>query len=248
MTIIDINEIENDKMYNLKPIKEVMDINVPDIINNVSRRNGMIYILSGSGGSGKSSLLLSFFQKSSPVYRNKFNNIYYICPESSFLSVSKHPFIKHDKIYHELNGEILLEIYSDLVNLKEETTIKKKKQKYNLVIIDDFADNLKNKSLISILNKLLIKARHLNCGFIFTLQSYFYFPKILRKQITYATIFKPKNISEFESLSRELFNMKSDDALKLFNYVFDAPYNHLDVDTVTNKYYKNFNELVLQEK
>ena len=42
--------------------------------------------------------------------------------------------------------------------------------------------------------------------------------------------------------------MKSDDALKLFNYVFDAPYNHLDVDTVTNKYYKNFNELILEEK
>lgn len=248
MTIIDINEIENDTMYNLKPIKEVMDINVPEIIDNVSRRNGMIYILTGSGGSGKSSLLLSFFQKSSPVYRNKFNNIYYICPESSFLSVAKHPFSKHDKIYHELNGEILLHIYSELINLKEESTKKKNKQKYNLVIIDDFADNLKNNSLIAILNKLLIKARHLNCGFIFTLQSYFYFPKILRKQITYATIFKPKNIAEFESLSKELFNMKSDDALKLFNYVFDAPYNHLDVDTVINKYYKNFNELILEEK
>jgi hypothetical protein len=42
--------------------------------------------------------------------------------------------------------------------------------------------------------------------------------------------------------------MKSEDALKLFNFVFDAQYNHLDVDTVLNKYYKNFNELILTEK
>lgn len=247
MTIITISEIDNIDMFKLKPIKEVMDIDVPDIINNVSRRNGMIYILTGSGGSGKSSLLLSFFQKSSPVYRNKYNNIYYICPESSFLSVEKHPFSKHDKIFHELSSNILEDIYNDLIKIKQESTIKKKKQKYNLVIIDDFADDLKNKTLITILNKLLIKARHLNCGFIFTLQSYFYFPKILRKQITYATIFKPKNVAEFETLSKELFNMKSDDSLKLFNYVFDIPYNHLDVDTVLNIYYKNFNKLIINE-
>ena len=248
MTIIEIEEIQNDTMYDLKPIKEVMDIYVPDIIDNVSRRNGMIYILTGSGGSGKSSLLLSFFQKASPVYRNKFNNIYYICPESSYLSVKNHPFRKHDKIYHELSLDVLENIYSDLIEIKEDATTNKKKQKYNLVIIDDYADNLKNKSMISILNKLLIKARHLNCSFIFTLQSYFYFPKILRKQITYCTIFKPKNVAEFETLSKELFNMKSEDALKLFNFVFDAQYNHLDVDTVLNKYYKNFNELILTEK
>jgi hypothetical protein len=95
---------------------------------------------------------------------------------------------------------------------------------------------------------MLIKARHLNCGFIFTLQSYTYFPKTLRKQLTFCTIFKPKNVAEFESLAEELFNMKKNDALKLFNYVFDEPYTHLDVDTVYNIYYKSFNKLILHEE
>ena len=45
---------------------------------------------------------------------------------------------------------------------------------------------------------------------------------------------------------RELLNMKKDDALKLFNYVFDKPYEHLDVCTVANKYYKSFNPLELE--
>jgi hypothetical protein len=96
------------------------------------------------------------------------------------------------------------------------------------------------------LNKMVIKARHLACSFIFTLQSFYYFPKILRKQITYITIFKPKNYFEFESLATELLNLKKDDALKLFDYVFDEPYQHLDICTVTNKYYKSFNPLQLE--
>ena len=35
-------------------------------------------------------------------YRNKFHNLYYFCPSSSFLSLKNHIFEKHDKIYHEL--------------------------------------------------------------------------------------------------------------------------------------------------
>ena len=41
--------------------------------------------------------------------------------------------------------------------------------------------------------------------------------------------------------------MNKDDALKLYNYVFNEPYAHLDVDTVSNTYYRNFNELVFHE-
>ena len=46
MTIKDITEIANPNNINLKPIKEVQDIYVPDIVNqNISRRNGMVYCL-----------------------------------------------------------------------------------------------------------------------------------------------------------------------------------------------------------
>jgi hypothetical protein len=71
-------------------------------------------------------------------------------------------------------------------------------------------------------------------------------PKILRKQITYTTIFKPKNIEEWNSISKELLNLVKDDALKVYDYVFDENYNHIDIDLVTNKYYKNFNLLQLE--
>jgi KaiC/GvpD/RAD55 family RecA-like ATPase len=245
MVIKSIEEIQNPNIPEMSPITEIMDINVPNISDAIPNRNGNIWVLTGSGGSGKTSLLLNFF-KSKQLYLRKFNNVFYICPESSFLSVKDHVFSEHNKVYHDLTDSLLYEIYDTLLKLKQDRA-KKKKAHYNIIILDDQADVLKNKHIQTALNKMLIKARHLNCSFVFTLQSYFYYPKILRKQITYITIFRPRSLAEFETLASELFNMGRDDAIKLFNFVFDEPYNHLDVNTINSKYYKNFNELILTE-
>ncbi len=59
---------------------------------------------------------------------------------------------------------------------------------------------------------------------------------MLRKQLSYATIYKP-SIEEFNDIAKELLSFKSDDAIQLFNYVFDEPYNHLDIDLKGNHTY-----------
>ena len=251
MTIINIEEITNKKMPKFNAIKESQDIYVPGIAaENISKRNGMIYVLTGSGGSGKTNLLLNLF-KNRYCYRNKFHNLFYFCPEASFLSVIRHPFEKHDKVYHTLTVDILTGIYEQLCDLKagkdKTDSDSDDEPEYNCIILDDWADVLKQKDIESVLNMMLIKARHLRCSFIFTLQSYYYFPKILRKQITYITIFKPKNVEEWYSISHELLNLNKDDGLKLYNYIYGANYNHLDIDTVQNIVYKNFNQLILKE-
>jgi hypothetical protein len=201
---------------------------------------------------------------------------------SSFLSVVKHPFEKHDKVYHELTVGQLDAIYNELLAIKEKAeskrikNLEKKKNKknpkwpvityadidsssesesdsddeddvqYSCIIIDDFADQLKDKNIQIQLNKMLIKSRHSCCSFIFTLQSYLYFPRMLRKQLSYATIYKP-SIEEFNDIAKELLSYKSDDAIQLFNYVFDEPYNHLDIDLKGNHIYKNFNLLEIEK-
>jgi hypothetical protein len=241
MTIIEITETPNEEIKKAKPIKEKMDIYIPDIPDGVSRRNGMIYLLVGSGGSGKTSLLLNKFRRGG-AYHKKFHNIYYFCPNASFSSVQNHPFEKHDKVYHELTMDTLVDIREELMDRKVEAD-EDEEQEYSCVIIDDFANDLKDKGIQRLLNSMLIKARHLNCAFIFTLQSYLYMPKILRKQITYATIFKPRNSEEWETIRDEILQMKKEDAKKLYDYVFDEPYQHLDVDAFENKFYKNFNYL-----
>lgn len=236
-----ITETQSD-LPNTAPIKEVMDVYIPNINENLPHRNGFIYTLIGSGGSGKTSLLLSMF-KTSRYYRSKFDNIYLITPQSSFLSVEKHPFSEHNRVYHELTPELLDIIYNELSNLKESNLSDGIPSEYNLVVIDDFANHLKDNVLIKSLNKMLIKARHLNTAFVFTLQSYNLFPLTLRKQITNMTLFKPKNQKEWDVVTGELLNMTRDNAVQLYDYLYNRNYNHLDVDTVENKLYKNFNSL-----
>lgn len=240
MSLIDIKETVNENVPKQKPLREKFDVYIPNVAEGLSRRNGMIYVISGSGGSGKTNLLLNMF-KSTKLYRMKFDNIFYICPMSSFLSVEKHPFANHDKVHHELTLDLLESIYNQLDELKES----QEEPHYSCVIIDDFADSLKDVAIQKQLNKMLIKARHIQCSFIFMVQSYYYFPKILRKQITYLTLFKSKNKEEFETLTKELICLNKDNAQILYDYVFDQPYTHLDIDTVENKYYKNFNPLEL---
>lgn len=239
-----IKEIKND-LPNVNPIKERMDIYIPKINENLPRRNGFVWTLISPGGGGKSSLMLSMF-KSPQYYRCKFDNIFYFTPASSFLSVEKHPFSSHDKVYHDLEIETLEGIYDELLQLKEEALINGCPLEHSLIIIDDFANDLKDAELSKKINQAIVKTRHLNCCWIFTLQSYTLFPKVLRKQITNATIFKPNNNEEWESINKELLNMNKVNLVNLYNYCFDKPYQHLDIDTKENKLYKNFNLLDIE--
>jgi hypothetical protein len=260
--MIKINEIKNSNdVKKLRPVKEKQDIYIPGIKDkNISRRNGMIYVVSGSGGSGKSSLILSMF-KSKDYYRGKFDNIYYFCPACSMDSISNHPFKNHDKVYNELSVEILKDIYNDLSTVVEpiekqkknsyvddepcldEEDIEEPEIEYNCILIDDMGDVLKDVDIQKMLSKMMIKARHIKTAFIFLIQSYYLFPKILRKQINYTSIFKPKNVEEWNSIAKELLHMNKDNGLLLMDYVYDEDYAHLDIDTTNNKIYKNFNLL-----
>jgi len=148
---INITEIKNINIPKFTPIKENQEIYIPNIdAANISKRNGMVYILTGSGGSGKTNLLLNLF-KNRHCYRNKFHNIYYFCPHGSFLSVVNHPFEKHSRVYHELTAEILFSIYKELNDLKEEKnntdSDDEDEVEYNFVINDDFVDVLKQKDI-----------------------------------------------------------------------------------------------------
>ena len=251
----------------LKPIKEIQKIIIPGLEHNkaIPHRNGFFYALIGSGGSGKSSMLMSMF-RSKLYYRGVFDNIYYVCPSISFQSVQNHVFANHDKVYHELTCELLDEIYSELAeqqpkkkeikktkhqfegDTEEEEEEEDEEPKYSCLIIDDMADLLKNKQIQARLNKMCIKLRHIKLAIVVTLQSYKYMPLMLRKQITNISIWRPKSLAEFSSIAEEMIGLSKPAAMELHDYVFDAPYNHLDIDTVNNKTFKNFNLLEIEEK
>lgn len=150
----------NGESPSIKPIKERRDIFVPDVSIQLPRRREFVYGLCGSGGSGKSSLLLSMF-KSKAYYRGKFDNVWLFVPQSSFLSVEKHPFQNHEQVYHELTVDTLHDIIHDrLDELKEQSIENGDEIETSLIIIDDMADHLKDKHLVAKLNAMIIKSRH----------------------------------------------------------------------------------------
>ena len=240
-----IKEDKND-LPTIAPVKERMDVLIPDVNPNIPNRRGFVYGMIGTGGSGKSSLLLSMF-KNKAYYRTKFDNIWLFVPQSSYISVTKHPFQNHENVYHELTIEHLDDIHERLDELKEEAIVNDYPIETSLIIIDDMANHLKDHELVTTLNRMIIKSRHLSVCWIFTLQSYNLMNLTIRKQFTNLTIFKPKNNKEFDVIASEVINMNKNDALVLKNYVFDTPYNHLDIDTVNNILYKNFNKLHIDD-
>ena len=245
---MEITEIKNKYNTDLTPIKEVMDIHIPNIKNeNIPHENGFVWLLVGAGGSGKTSLGLNMF-KSKNYFKKKFHHIHYFINEASFEDIKDNPLQDLETIYHEFTVETIQSFYNSVKGLKEVNTRENEEQEYNLCIIDDFAGSLKEKDIQNALNKIIPKCRHLNTAFMFILQSYFYFPKILRKQLTYITIFKPQNVEEWESIAKEVLPMKRERQLILYNYVFDKQYNHLDINKKKNKIYKNFNLLELDYK
>jgi len=93
MTIVDIIEAKNKQFKKTKLIKVKMDVYVPDIPNYISNRNGTIYILTGSGGSGKTNLLLNLF-KVSDLCKKKII-ILYLSRKFIFI-IKNYSFEKHD--------------------------------------------------------------------------------------------------------------------------------------------------------
>lgn len=244
--MISISETVNPIVTNTKPIKERMGVLIPGMIDkNIPNRNGSIVCLCGSGGSGKSSLLLNWFRNKN-YYRNKFHNVFYIVHEASFSSVVNSPFKAHDKVYHDLTVELIEEISEKLEGMKLESEDEDEDSiQYSALIIDDFANKLKDKFIERALNQLFIKTRHLCLSIFITVQAFMYLPKQLRRQIGYAIIFKPKNTEEFTVVAKELVHMNQQNASTLFDYVFDQNYNYLGIDTVTGAYYKNNNQLTI---
>jgi thymidine kinase len=132
---IEIIETPNKDFPKFKPIKEKFDVLLPNVNEHIPNRNGFVYLMCGAGGSGKTSMLLNMF-KSNKLYRCKFDNIFYICPMSSFLSVEKHPFSQHDKVYHDLTVDLLDRIKVQLDKIKQDEDL----NEYSCVIIDDMAN------------------------------------------------------------------------------------------------------------
>lgn len=147
----------------------------PAIEDCFSRTN--FTIIAGLMGQGKTTLALQMIRS---LYRKCFNDMFVIIPEMSLHSIAEKDniFLKHldpeENIFHEYNADIMENIYN---KLQENSS----NGEFSLLVIDDFGANLKDKDTEKILNKIIIKMRHLKCCVMLLCQNIYQLPKKIRE-------------------------------------------------------------------
>ena len=237
------HEVINENAPRLKNPHFVVDYEVKDVEKPFpSVASYMVFC--GKSRSGKSSLITSILTNRR-IYRNAFHNVIICIPKHSFSSMSEkdNPFLALDKekVYHDFNYDVLDHIYNQIVTYacEEEDT---------LLLIDDYASELKNGDLLKLLNSLVNNRRHLRLSIWMSVQTYKSIPLSNRKTINVLVLFKCSNKAEIKAIWEEMTFLSKDVFFDLLMYVFQKPYDYIVIDRDNNSYYRKFNKIEIYSK
>jgi len=147
--------------------------------------------------------------------------------------------LPEENIIHEFDTQVLNEVYEKL----EENSSNKNN---TLVIIDDWADRLKDKAIEKILSKIFLKNRHLRTSVMILTQNYFMVPKKIREISNNLVMFNT-NKSQNEKMFEEQFDLKH----KQFNELMEllpTTHDYLLLNLKYKKIYHNWNEIVFDKE
>lgn len=199
--------------------------------------------LVGRPGSGKSSLLYSFF-KSSKLFRKVFHNIYIFRPSASAGSMKDDIFSKvaEDQQYDELTYDNLAMCIDRLKATKAGGS-----GENNCIIFDDMGAYLKNKATQLLFKELIYNRRHLHTSIFFLCQTYKSIVLDLRKLFTNIIIFKVSKL-ELLDIFEEAVEQKKGLSHTISKLVYDKKYNFLFVNYDTKRMFKNWDEIIIDEQ
>jgi hypothetical protein len=195
-----------------------------------------VNLFCGSAGSGKTSLLYSFF-KSGKLLKKVYENIYVFQPINSGDSMSDPLFkrIPEDQQYSELTPDNLTEVMDKINN--EDPSYN------NCIIIDDMTAYLKNYENEKILKNIVFNRRHMRTSIFMLVQSYVSVPLQIRKLFSNLFIFKV-NKREFNTIMEENIEKKKELHDEIRNIIFDKPHSYMFLNTDSGRIFKKFDELI----
>lgn len=237
------NIIEN-KKPNLDVIKMNCDIKLDEKLDQIPlyrNINGFTSVLFlGKPSSGKTSLMTSIMYKKPPNgICNVHDNIFLFMPSNSRRSLKKNRFdeeIKPENLFDELNYDNLNEVFERIKNADSDEK--------HLIILDDQTAHLKDGDVMKLLNEINYNRRHLHVSIWFLCQNYISIPKPIRMILKNLFIFK-SSIEEMNTIKKELIEGFKYDMGDLMKFVYDKPHNFLFVNTDTQTFFKNWDQIIL---
>lgn len=195
-------------------------------------------IIVGKMGSGKSSLMVNLVKT---VFKKCFAKIYIFIPESSRKSIDQDIFGRHlpeDQLFDTLTEENLQNVYE---RLQQDT----KEGDFSLLIIDDFQVQLKDPSIVAILEKIITKQRHLRCTVFLLNQNYNKLVKNLRLIVSNIILFNVGK-SALESIFEETIQLDKKKYQTLIENVFVHKNDWILINVNgSRKIYRMFDEVVI---
>lgn len=188
--------------------------------DNPLAQGSWVSILSGSRGSGKTSAILTMLTEKNMYYK-KFEKVF-IMSGSVFTDAKWAQIIDLNHVAGVSDvweDDIIEDWMEECDALKIESNNRKKgtKELLSLVIIDDFAMELKSKSFLH----WVLRGRHSNSSFLITTQKYSAAPVILRNNTEMFFIFQPGGHRELVMIRDDLLgpllnsNKKVDEVLSV---------------------------------
>ena len=195
-------------------------------------------IIVGKMGRGKTSLMMNLVKN---VFKKCFAKIYIFIPESSRKSIDKDIFGRHlpdDQLFDELSEENLESVYH---RLQEDT----EEDNFSLLIIDDFQVQLKNPSIVAILERIITKMRHLRCTVFLLNQNYNKLVKNLRLIVSNIILFNVGK-SALDSIFDETIQLDKKKYQTLIENVFVNKNDWILINVNgSKKIYRMFDEVVI---
>ena len=134
-------------------------------------------VVCGRMGAGKTSVVTALIKG---PFRKCFETIYVFMPANSRASIENDIYGKHlpsEQLFDTLTLENITQVY-------EEVQEHSKEKWHSLIIIDDFQVSLKDPKIISVLQKIITKMRHLRCTIFLLQQNFQALAKPLRELVS----------------------------------------------------------------
>lgn len=197
-------------------------------------------IISGLMGSGKTSIAISLLKS---VFKHTFHDLFVIMPQISIDSISKKDNIFSNidddqfHLYHSYDEDTLEEIYEKMEeNAKEGYS--------SFLLIDDYANEFKvNKRAEVVLNRIIIKMRHLRIHSIFLLgQNIYQMPKKWREVATNLVCFNLGK-SQMQKIYDEFFDFTKDQFTEIMK-LYKDPHDFILMNLKHKRLFYKWDEII----